>query len=198
MPNISVDVTGFYFGISNVDVDTNDSVGDAMRKAVAKSVSDNAADPSQPVLIFESDSASGFCTRLGAIHFEPPQSRQLNNPEGLDLQAGIYVYEDKALGQTLVPSWQYYVIDEDRRPKTRRDPASGDRYIVPNESSNVAGDGGVPAALELAEGDTIIWRLITIAFGRSGPLPAPSVIEQIQRATEVDLMQSMRPKKFSL
>jgi hypothetical protein len=194
MPNINVTITGFYFGIQDVVVDANDSVADAMRKAAAKSVADHAVDPLKPLLIFET--TGDFCTRIGAIHFEPPRSRQKDNPEGLDLQPGIYIYEDKSLGQNPVPSWQYYVNDLNGVPKTKRDP-SGDRYIVGCEVSDVAGAGGVPAALEFDNRDTIVWRLISIAFGRSGPVPGDDEIKTLIRKGGMEMMKTLRPSKFA-
>ena len=188
MATISVDITGFYFGLDDVVVDANDSVADAMRKAVVRSISLNGTNADQPILIFETG-PRGFSSTISVIHFVPPTSRQLNKQ--MNLAAGTYSYSDKLLGQNPVAAWQYYVIDANGKNKSKEDATTRDRLVVPCENSDVPNPTSNPTPVTFADGDQIVWRLVNISFGPSSPLPTADELDEIKQSPKTLEMREM-------
>ncbi|MEM1451584.1 MAG: hypothetical protein AAF957_08550 [Planctomycetota bacterium] len=144
---VTLSVTGFYFQ-RTVDVLPGASVKDVMDQVVAATASEDsifqymAEQPNQP---------DSYLATISIFHAKPVTSRK-GEPGKPKRQypAGLYTFTDG--GQTNpAPVWQYYIFDANGGLK------SADQIEVPFGQSN--------AMYPLADGDTIVWRLVGICVG---------------------------------
>lgn len=178
---VTLDITGMYFNIE-VPFVPNETIRGLMLR-VQTITGAPGYDPAKPIVeFFEEPFSAGQFTLDGVtvIHrLGSAKSRQnVRDAAGTIIgqrqyQGGIYHFSDDSVSvnpsrpleglraadpnKAFISSWQYYVYNQDGTEIVRRRPGtmpSPDREIVPYSRNN-------PADI-IQDGQTIVWRLITI------------------------------------
>jgi hypothetical protein len=142
-------VLGIYLDLRNVPIQTEEGVTltieGVMTQLKSLPLDDfyqyRTASPSRPGI---SDFDFSKSAKDGTL--ENVQVRYANPPKG-ERPAGLYMLCDSLCSNPIL-TWQYYVLDINKQPK--------------NENDNFVAFGDPTTTLQLAEGDTIIWRLVSI------------------------------------
>jgi len=142
-------VLGIYLDLRNVPIQTEEGVTLTIEGVMTQLKGlplDNFyqyrnADPSRPGISGFDFSKSGIDGTL-----ENVQVRYANPPKG-NRAAGLYMLKDN-LSNNPILTWQYYVLARNKQPK--------------NENDDFVAFSNPNTTLQLAEGDTIIWRLVSI------------------------------------
>ena len=168
--HVSLDVAGMYYQREDIHMPSNCSIKEVMMEARRLDLAD--PNTTRPIFDFSGSLGAGrreFLNEIKIIHRTPAKSRQIAEPRR-EYAAGTYVGKDSS--GTLSPdskrfvsynpdnrfifSWQYYVYDSNFVDKNRLLKGSLERKVIPY--SQKPSENGQT----LADGDTIVWRLVTI------------------------------------